>query len=118
MATNEVFKYGQWVSLPVTADTPSGSPVVVGDLVGVAQTKEGEGNNADGFASVALEGAFSFTVSFAVASIGLPIYITSAYVLTATATANRLFGHSLNTKGGTSGTLNVRLAGHAHGAQA
>lgn len=118
MATNEVFKYGQWVSLPVTADTPSGSPVVVGELVGVAQTAEGEGGNADGFASVALEGAFEVQVTGAVASYGLPIHITSAYALDVTATGDRLFGHSLGTKGAALGPLVVRLVGHAHGAQA
>jgi predicted RecA/RadA family phage recombinase len=115
MAKNEVFKYGDWVSLPVTADTASGSAVVVGDLVGVAQTKEGEGGNADGFASVALTGAFSLTVTGAVASYGLPIFIAADYTLHSTdAAGRRYFGQSLGTKGAGAGLLTVRLCGHAH----
>lgn len=115
MAKNEIYKYGQWVSLPVTADTPSGSPVLVGELVGVAQTKEGEGGNADGFASVALEGAFQVTVNGAIASYGLPIYIAPDYSLhSADAATRRYFGQSLGTKAAGAGLLTVRLAGHAH----
>lgn len=115
MATNEVFKYSDWISLPVTADTPSGSPVLVGDLVGVAQTKEGEGGNADGFTSVALTGAFTVTVTGAIASYGLPVYIAPDYSLhSADAATRRLFGHALGTKGAGAGSLVVRLAGHAH----
>lgn len=120
MARNEVFKYGEWVSLPVNAATASGSPMVVGELVGVCQTKEGEGGNAAGFASVALEGVFEFTVAFASATYGLPVYInTTTYALTATtATGLRLFGHTMSTKSAPSGPLRVRLAHHAPGAQA
>jgi len=117
MATNEVFKYGQWVSLPVPADTASSAPVVVGELVGVAQTAEGEGGNLEGWASVALEGAFRLPVTGA-ATVGAPVHITGAGVLTMTATGNRLFGHALEAKGTGTAPLVVRLAGHAHGAAA
>lgn len=86
MATNEIFKEADYLSLPVPAGTVSGDPVLVGDLVGVAQTSEGDnsytsipvrrpftdpawgtvpgstGGNEEGFASVALKGAFAFEI--------------------------------------------------------
>lgn len=88
MATNEIYKYGQWISLPlpfkgtdpnVNADpTRNGDPVYIGGLVGVAQEVGGvpttvalgtvtygyTRNTADslepGWASVALCGAWAF----------------------------------------------------------
>ncbi|MCP9209505.1 hypothetical protein [Streptomyces cucumeris] len=91
MAKNEVFKYGQWVSLPlplrgnnpdVNADpTLPGDPVKVGSIVGFVQEVGGKpisysvgsttvtqtGNPANslkpGWASVALAGAFAFPVT-------------------------------------------------------
>lgn len=91
MAQNEVYKYGQWVSLPlplrgndptVNADpTLPGDPVKVGSIVGFAQEVGGKPvsysiggttvtqnrNPANslqpGWASVALVGAFAFPVT-------------------------------------------------------
>jgi predicted RecA/RadA family phage recombinase len=110
MARNEHFLDADHVSLPVPANTPSGAPVIVGSLVGVTQTAEGEGGNADGYASVWRKGAHRLPVAGAVASIGLPIYITGSNGLTATATGNTLFGYSLGTKGAGTGDLVVALA--------
>lgn len=90
MATNEVFKYGQWVSLPlplrgndpdVNADpTRNGDPVLIGDIVGVAQevggvpvsyavgsttvtqTRNPANSLEPGWASVALTGAWALPV--------------------------------------------------------
>lgn len=91
MATNEIFKYGQWVSLPLplrgndpalNADpTLNGDPVKIGSIVGFAQEVGGKpmsysvgsttvtqtSNPANslnpGWASVALEGCFAFPVA-------------------------------------------------------
>src|SRR5690554_5723793 len=86
MATNELFKEADYLSLPVPEGTLSGDPVLVGELVGVAQTSEGDnsytstpirramgdpawntvpastGGNEAGYASVALKGAFAFEI--------------------------------------------------------
>lgn len=86
MATNEIFKEADYLSLPVPIGTMSGDPVLVESLVGVAQTDEGDnsytttpirrsmgdpawntvpgstGGNEAGYASVALKGAFAFTI--------------------------------------------------------
>jgi predicted RecA/RadA family phage recombinase len=113
MATNEVYKDADYLSLPVTADTASGSPVVVGNtLVGVAQTDEGDlVTNEDGYASVALKGAFRLSTTSAVASVGTALYIVpGTYAITATAgTGNRFFGYALSTKSSGAGTVIVKI---------
>jgi predicted RecA/RadA family phage recombinase len=131
MALNEVFRDADHLSLPVPEGTKSGDPVRVGGLNGVALTDAADTGatpdpvygpavnlNADGNASVALKGAFSFTVSFAVSNVGDPIYMDADGHLTANAQTgtgegavdNDLYGHALNTKSSSSGTLIVRLA--------
>lgn len=103
MATNEVYKYSQWISLPVVEGTVNGSPVLVGDgLVGVAQevggltqtwsiggmalapqpnltvTQVPASNHLEpGYASVALVGAFALEVEGAtLEDVGSAVYIT------------------------------------------
>lgn len=108
MATNEVYKYGQWISLPlplkgsdpkVNADpTRNGDPVLIGEIVGVAQEVGGipvsytvgsttitqTDNTANslepGWASVALVGAFALPVTGATSStpIGSKVQIKAA----------------------------------------
>jgi hypothetical protein len=90
MATNEVYKYGQWISLPLPLrgndpqknldPTRNGDPVLIGDIVGVAQEVGGVPSVVDtgtvvtmfkrntanslepGWASVALCGAWAIPV--------------------------------------------------------
>ncbi|MBO0826216.1 MAG: DUF2190 family protein [Streptosporangiales bacterium] len=111
MATNEVYKYGDWIELPVPDGTVAGDAVVVGQLTGVAQTDR----DADGNASVALIGAYDVPVAGAVAAVGTPVYIGSSGA-TATATGNQLLGHALATKGTGTGVIPVRLTGFSPGA--
>lgn len=110
MAINEIFRDADHVSLPVASGVKSGDPVIVGGLVGIAQTNRGEGGNADTHASVWLKGAHEVQSSFAVTDVGTPVYITSAGALTATASGNVLFGHALTTKSATAGPLVVRIS--------
>ena len=110
MALNEVFRDADHLSLPVPVGTLSGAPVRVGGLNGVTQTARGEGGNASDSATVWLKGAHSFTTAFAVASIGLPIYITSGNVLSEVSAGNSLYGHALSTKTAPAGPLVVRIA--------
>jgi hypothetical protein len=91
MATNEIYKYGQWISMPLPNKgsdpkqnldgTNNGDPVLIGHLVGVAQEVGGvptsvsvghvswafSRNTADslepGYASIATVGAFAFSQS-------------------------------------------------------
>lgn len=121
MATNEVFRDADLLSLPVPNSTPSGGPVRVGvaatGLNGVAQTKTGaagepEGSNATGHASVWLKGAHKFAISTTTAAAKLdPCYITSGNVLTPVSSGNQLFGHFLAAKGTTANEIVlVRIA--------
>jgi len=111
MAKNEVYKDADYLSLPVTNGLLSGSPVIInGGLVGVLQTNEGDlVTNEEGYASVALTGAWRLPSSVAFASVGLPVYITSGNVLNATSAGNRFFGYTLSTKGAGAGTVIVRI---------
>lgn len=116
MALNEKFHDANRLSLPVLAGKVSGDPVRVGGLNGVCLTKRSttaapEGGNPDGYASVALTGAYEFTVAFAIAGIGDPVYILAdGSALTDTSSGNNLFGHALTTKAAPSGPLTVRIA--------
>lgn len=96
MATNEVFRDADHITLPVVTGTVSGDAVKVGSLVGVAQTDR----DTDGTATVWRKGAFNLPVDAAI-TVGAPVYIdgdagtTRVTTLTATATDNTLFGYAL-----------------------
>lgn len=108
MATNEVFEDADNLYLPVIAGVVSGGPVVVGMIPGVALTSR----DSAGKAMVRTKGAYKVSVTGAIASVGLPVYITSATgALVVTPGAGiQLFGHALETKGAGAGTIIVRLA--------
>jgi hypothetical protein len=127
MATNEVFKNADYLSLPVPTGTLAGSPVKIGGLNGVTQTSEAtvivppmfpnytgpaspSGNEA-GYASVALKGAFNlpFASGVGAVAVGDPIYITSGNVLNITSSGNQLFGYALSAKASGAGNVIVRL---------
>jgi len=111
MARNEVFKEGTYISLPVPEGTESGDPVRVGSIVGVAQTTRStasqdtpdapdftyQGFNDEGYASVALNGAWAFTITGGDAlAIGAQVYIgTEAPLVGTLPTGGKLFGHKL-----------------------
>jgi predicted RecA/RadA family phage recombinase len=112
MAKNRVFESGKKLTLPVQAGVVSGSPVIVGMIPGVALTNR----DSNGNASVQTgDGVFLLSVTGALASVGLPVYITSAtYALVVAPGAGiQLFGHTLDTKGAGAGTVRVRIADHA-----
>lgn len=91
MAVNEVFKLGEYISIPVPTGLKSGDAVRVGSLNAVLTTDEGGGvGNRPGYASVDLSGAHKFILPGA--EVGDPVYITSANALTLTAAGNDLFG--------------------------
>lgn len=106
MAKNMSLPKALHIELPVPAYVKSGSPVAVGAFRGVAQTDR----EADGNATVWLDGSTIQEVTGAVASFGLPIYITAADgKLSTTAADNLLFGHALGTKAAAAGPLEIAL---------
>lgn len=108
MAKNKRYENTGSLYLPVLAGTVSGAPVIVGMIPGVAATDR----DTAGSATVETEGSFDVSVTGAIASVGLPVYITSAtYALVVAPGAGiQLFGHALATKAGGAGTITVRLA--------
>lgn len=105
MAVNEKYNFHRSRVLPVPSGKASGSAIMVGSLVGVLLTSEGDGFNDPLYATVALDGAWHLPVSTATAlTVGAPVYyITSSGVLTTTSNsgANPLFGYALEPKGTT-----------------
>ena len=111
MAKNEAFHDGDNLYLPVIAGVVSGGPVIVGMIPGVALTDRDSAGNA----TVRTKGVFNVSVTGAIASVGLPVYITSATgaLVVAPGAGIQLFGHALATKGAGAGTIPVRLAQYA-----
>lgn len=109
MAKNRVYEDGEQLSVPVLAGVVSGSPVIIGMIPGVALTDR----DANGNATCQLgDGVFTLSVTGAIASVGLPVYITSATgaLVVAAGAGIQLFGHALETKGAGAGLIKVRLA--------
>jgi hypothetical protein len=78
-------------------------------IPGVALTDR----NSSGNATCQLgDGVFTVSVTGAIASVGLPVYITSATgaLVVAPGAGIQLFGHALATKGAGAGNIPVRLA--------
>lgn len=134
MATNEIFRDGDMLSLPVPSGTKAGDPVRIGGLNGVCATDRAKtdvdpfntdgtvntsynagGGNPTGNASVWLKGVHDVPVGTTTArAIGDPIYIvtsTNALTTTDNSGANPVFGHAVEAKGTTAGeVIRVRVA--------
>lgn len=116
MATNEVYRDADHITLPVVASVVSGEVVVVGSLIGVAMTTR----DADGNASVTRKGAHTVTAAAATYAVGDPIYghaadggaVTARVLLIdKTSTTGTLIGYSLEAKTlAAAGELVVALA--------
>lgn len=108
MSKVEKFFDGDNLTLPVISGTVSGSPVIVGMLVGVAETSR----DANGNAEVKLgKGVHTLPVTATGAiNIGQTIYITSAtYALTDTSGAGKqAYGHAVSASTGT-GTKQIDI---------
>lgn len=126
------------LALPVPTGTRSGDPVIVGSIIGVAETDRagdtdtsgrvlGGVGHPTGYAAVAPDGTYALKVPEAVAAAGTPIYIvtaTNALTTSSNTGANPLFGYTVPVidkgvasgatkaadSGGVEGTVNVKLA--------
>lgn len=111
MAKNQVYPPHRTRVLPVATDTASGTPLLIGSFPVVTLTAEGEGGNAAGFATCALDGGWNVPVTTTTTlAVGAPVYITSGGVLTPVSTSNTLFGYALKAKGSAAATIPVELA--------
>lgn len=105
MALNEIYKLASELVFPVASTVVSGDLVQVGELVGVAQLDAVTGEDGNTYATLKLDGVFKFDTADTIAA-GEPVYVTSAGVVTSTATGNKFIGHAH--QGGT-GFVTVRL---------
>lgn len=106
MALNEIYKLADELVFPVASTVVSGDLVQVGQIVGVAEQDAITGEDGNTYATLKLTGAFKFDTEDTI-SVGAKVYVSSAGVVTSTATSNKLIGHAI--KAGT-GYVVVRLA--------
>ena len=88
----------------------SGEPVRVGSICGVAVKDTANGERG----TIWLDGSYDLTVTGAIASEGLPVYITAAGALNTTSTGNYLFGIALGTKAAAAGPVEVAPIGYTN----
>lgn len=108
MALNQRYPNALHIELPVPAGTKSGQPVQVGHISGVAQIDR----QADGNATVWLDGSWDIEVTGAVANVGDPVYITEDRKLNASPTGNTPWGIALATKTAGAADLEVVPLGY------
>jgi hypothetical protein len=112
LATNEVFREADNLSLPVPTGTLAGTPLRIGALNVITQTDEGSVvrppvpggpqlsqpsggvGNAPGYASCRLVGGWKVNVVGA-AVVGGLVYIKGDNTLTTVSTGNKVYGYSL-----------------------
>lgn len=112
MALNEVYANGESLNYVVNENVESGDFVVLGGIVGVAETDAVLGADGEHYATLRHIGVFRGTTSDSV-TVGAPIYLASAATygtaLTTTAASNKLVGHAIKAKGAVAGDVFVRI---------
>jgi predicted RecA/RadA family phage recombinase len=112
MALNEVYVNGESLSYPVNSSVESGDFVVLGGIVGVAETSAKEGADGDHYATLRHIGVFRGTTAEAV-DVGDAIYLASAATfgtaMTKTVGSNKLVGYAVQAKSAVAGDVFVRI---------
>lgn len=112
MALNEVYANGESLAYPVNSAVASGDFVVLGGIVGVAETDAKLGDDTLYYSTLRHIGVFRGTTADAV-SVGDAIYLASeatyGTALTTTSTDNELVGYAVKAKGAVAGDVHVRI---------
>jgi len=112
MALNEVYANGESLNYPVNSAVTSGDFVVLGGIVGVAETDAALAADSNYYATLRHIGVFTGTTSEAVA-VGDALYLASAATygtaLTTTVGSNELVGYAIEAKGAVAGNVKVRI---------
>lgn len=109
MAKNQRYTNAKHIELTFPYARLAGEPVRVGSICGIALNDTANGARG----TVWLDGSWDVQVTGAVATEGLPVYITAAGALNVTATGNYRFGTALSTKAGaTIGAVEVAPIGY------
>lgn len=109
MAGNQRYTNALHITVIAPRDTATGDPVQVGLINGVAQTAAKAGQKV----TIWLDGSWDIEVTGALATAGLPIYITAAGKLSASATGNTPWGVALATKAAAAAPVEVAPLGYA-----
>ena len=114
MALNEVYANGESINYPVDSAVESGDFVVLGGIVGVAETSAQEGPDGDDYATLRHIGVFRGTTADAV-TVGAALYLAGGVTFgTALTTdddtgSNELVGYAIKAKGAVAGDVLVRI---------
>ncbi len=112
MALNEVYANGESLAYPVNENVASGDFVVLGGIVGVAETSATEGDDSDHYATLRHIGVFRGTTADEV-TVGEAIYLASeatyGTALTTTSTDNEFVGYAVKAKAAVAGDVHVRI---------
>ena len=114
MALNEVYANGESLAYPVNSAVVSGDFVVLGGIVGVAETDAKLGDDSSYYATLRHIGVFRGTTSDAV-SVGDAIYLASGATYGTALTTdsdtgnNELVGYAIKAKGAVAGDVHVRI---------
>ncbi len=114
MALNEVYANGESLVYPVNENVASGDFVVLGGIVGVAETSATEGDDSDHYATLRHIGVFRGTSADEV-TVGDAIYLASGATFgTALTTdsdtgSNELVGYAVKAKAAVAGDVHVRI---------
>ena len=112
MALNEVYANGESLNYVVNSAVESGDFVVLGGIVGVAETDAVEGADGSHYATLRHIGVFRGTTADSV-TVGAAIYLASAATygtaLTTTEGSNKLVGYAVKAKNAGAGEVFVRI---------
>jgi len=114
MALNEVYANGESINYPVNQNVDSGDFVVLGGIVGVAETSAELAADSAYYATLRHIGVFRGTSADEV-TVGAPIYLASGATYgTALTTdsdtgSNELVGHAIKAKAAVAGDVLVRI---------
>ena len=112
MALNEVYANGESLAYPVNSAVASGDFVVLGGIIGVAETDAKLGDDTLYYATIRHIGVFRGTTADAV-TVGAAIYLASGATygtaLTTTVGSNELVGYAVKAKGAVAGDVHVRI---------
>jgi predicted RecA/RadA family phage recombinase len=112
MALNEVYANGESINYVVPSATVTGDFVVLGGIVGVAETSAALSSDTNYYATLRHIGVFTGTTAEAVA-VGDALYLASAATrgtaLTKTVGSNEFVGYAIEAKGAVAGNVKVRI---------
>ena len=114
MALNEVYVSGESLNYPVNSDVESGDFVVLGGLVGVAETSAKEGPDSNHYATLRHIGVFRGTTADA-ATVGAALYLAGGVTFGTALTTdddeggNEFVGYAIKAKGAVAGDVHVRI---------